>query len=308
MSLYEDYRPRSLEEVYGNEDLKRDLEPYVNGSRKLPNALLLIGPSGCGKTTFAEILAAAVADKQDIVLQDAADFRGIDNIRELRRQMRLAPLGSGGRVWILDEAHQLTSDAQNALLSAMEKGPKNVHFILCTTDPQKLLKTVHTRCTLFEVEELSAKSLVEIMKDVAYGELGEEGMQAIPDKVFNSIAKQAGRSGRTAVTMLERILGRDPSEYEAAIDSYESLETMTKDLCQAMIAKKPWKNLAPMVAAVKEDPEKVRRQVLGYMNSVLLSGKDSPQAAVIIECFKEPYYNSGVAGLSLSCYYAVLAE
>lgn len=304
MALAKDYRPDRLDDFYGNDQLKKDLLPFVKGKRPMPQAMLLTGGSGCGKTTLARICAKAIGcSESDIVELDIADFRGIDTVRDIRKQMRMAPLGGDRRCWILDEVHKMTDDAQNALLKALEEPPSFVNFILCTTDPQKLIKTIVTRCVQFEVEPLSTSALVEILKDVCHGE-----NKKVPDTVLTSIAKSAGSSGRAAINALERVLGRDPGDYDKEIDSFDAKEAQVRDLCQALLARKKWVQVAKIVSNIKEEPESVRRACLGYMNAILLSGKDSVQAANIIECFKEPLYNSGKAGLTLACYYAILQD
>lgn len=305
MGLYQHYRPTSLKHFFGNEDLKRDLRPFVKGDRPLPKAVLFTGPSGCGKTTLARILARSVGCADgDIVELDTADFRGIDSIREIRRQMAFAPLGGANRVWIMDECHKLTNEAQNALLKALEDPPAHVYFILCTTDPQLLLKTVLTRCTQFAVESLTTSELVEVLGRVCDGEQADIG-----DDILKAIAKQAGGSPRAAICALERVLGRDPEDYDKAVEAFTALEVQVKELCQILLAgKAKWRQVAEMLKAIKEEPESIRRAVLGYMNAVLLSGKDNARAVHIIESFKDPYYNSGAAGLTLSCYYGLMAD
>lgn len=305
MSLYKKYRPTSLKTFYGNEDLKRDLRPFLKGARPLPPAILFTGPSGCGKTTLARILAkGAGCSDHDLQELNTADFRGIDSARDICRQMSYAPLSGAMRVWILDEAHKLTNDAQNALLKALEDPPAHVHFILCTTDPQQLLKTVLTRCTKFAVESLSDDDLIEIMLGVC-----EKEEVPIEDKHLEHIARQANGSARAALSALELVLGRDPEDFDKTVASIESFESQVVDLCRLLIAgKAKWKDVVEVRKALKEEPESVRRAVLGYMNAVLLSGKDSARAVHVIECFKEPYYNTGPAGLTLSCYYGLMLD
>lgn len=305
MGLYQDYRPKTLKHFVGNDDLKRDLRPFLRGERKPPKAILFTGPSGAGKTTLARILARAIGCAEgDIQELDTADFRGIDSIREIRRQMSLASLTGQNRVWILDECHKLTNDAQNALLKALENPPEHVYFILCTTDPQLLIKTILTRCTQFIVEALSVSELIQVMQHVCQG----EGME-VPEDALKSIAKNASGSPRAALSMLERLLARKPEDYEEVLATFSSYETQIKDLCQTLITGKvKWKQVADLIRNLKEEPETVRRSILGYMNAVLLSGKDAPRAAYILDCFKEPYFNTGPAGLTLSCYAAMLQE
>src|SRR5690606_3369465 len=108
----------------------------------IPHAMLFTGPSGCGKTTLARILRVKLrCSDNDFQEINAADFRGIDSIRSMRQQVGAAPLGGDSRIWLIDEAHSMTADAQNAFLKLLEDTPRHVYFFLATTDPQKLKKT-----------------------------------------------------------------------------------------------------------------------------------------------------------------------
>lgn len=300
MSLYEKYRPTSLKDFVGNASIKKDLLPFIRGTRPLPTAILLTGGSGMGKTTLARILSKG-CNIQDLVELDVADFRGIDTIRDIRKQMHLSPLLGDRRGWILDEVHRCTSDAQAALLKALESPPAGVHFFLCTTDPQQLLKTVLTRCTQFEVQPLEDEELVRLLGRVCNAENVD-----VPEKILTQIAGQANGSSRAALSMLERVIGRPDADYEGQIDSFQEQETQVRQLCQALLKKRKWAEVANILKGIKQEPESVRYAVLGYMNAVLLSGKDVPQAAVVIESFKEPYFHTKAAGLTLSCYSSVL--
>lgn len=304
MNLYEKHRPTDILEIVGNEQLIRDLRPYLSGKREMPAAILFSGPSGCGKTTLAKILAKATgAHEVDIKEMDTADFRGIDSIRAIRQQVAYAPIQGTSRFWILDECHMLTNEAQNALLKALESPPNHAHFILCTTDPQKLLKTILTRCVQFTVERLGLDELVQTLVRVC--ELEEK---ECPLDVLEMVAEKADGSARAALTMLETLLTRNPKDRTKDLANFVTVETQVKELCQALLQRKKWVTVSKLLKALNEQPETVRLMCLGYMNTVLLSGRETTQAALIIECFKDNFYNSGKAGLTLACYYAILEE
>src|SRR5688572_25883760 len=141
MELYKKFRPKTLKGVVGQEGAVSSLQSMIDKGR-LPHTILFSGPSGCGKTTIARILKGILeCSDLDFFEINCADFKGIDMVRDIRRYVGIPPLHGKSRVWLIDEAHQLTKDAQNAFLKLLEDTPKHAYFMLATTDPQKLLPT-----------------------------------------------------------------------------------------------------------------------------------------------------------------------
>ncbi len=220
--LYRKYRPQKFSEVVGQEHITNILENAIK-SEKIAHAYLFCGPKGSGKTTVARILAKAVnCEKRegsepcnkcsscleimgnkamDIIEIDAASHRGIDEIRELREGIRFAPAKSKYKVFILDEAHQLTSGAGNALLKMLEDAPEHVIFILATTEPQKMIPTVISRCQRFNFRKIGSKETIDLLKKIAK----KEGV-SIDNEVFPMIASFAGGSLRDAEGLLSQIV------------------------------------------------------------------------------------------------------
>ena len=301
------YRPKTLDEVIGNRQVVEVLRKQLSGesSQPLSHSILLHGPTGCGKTTLARIIARELGVQDDDLKEiDSADFRGIDTIREIRKQCQYKPLSSPYRVWILDEVHQLTKDAQSALLKTLEDTPKHVYFILCTTDPQKLLPTIRGRCSQFQVQPLTDKEMKRLLFRVVKAE--EESLNK---EVYEQIIRDSMGHPRNALQILAQVLAVDPDKrLEVAKRSAET-QSQTIELCRALVNRASWKKICEILKGLKdEDPEQIRRAVLGYCQSILLSGKQDNGIAAIMEAFMEPFYNSGFPALVFACYSVLFGE
>lgn len=299
MSLATKYRPKMLKDFLGNEDVTRSLRALME-REEMPHTLLFTGPSGCGKTTLARIVAARLKCSQyDFTENNAADFRGIDSVRDILRQMTFAPLEGSCRIWLLDECHQLSKDAQHALLKALEDTPKHVYFLLATTDPDKLLPTIKTRCVTFDVRPLDDNTMAVLIMKVVVAELAE-----IPDAVVDQIVQDSLGSARMALSILDKIINMNPQDMLEAAKQHAAEQNEAIDLCRALIGKKSWKEVAKIVQGIEQDPESVRRAVLGYAQSVLLKS-GMGQAYLVMAAFKNPFYDLGKPGLVLACYEAI---
>ncbi|MBI4087050.1 DNA polymerase III subunit gamma/tau [Candidatus Kaiserbacteria bacterium] len=169
-ALYRKYRPHSFADVRGQEPIVKALEGAIL-SGHIPHALLFAGSRGTGKTSMARIFATALGTKPvDIYEIDAASNRGIDDIRDLRDAVHTLPYESPQKVYIIDEVHMLTKDAFNAFLKTLEEPPPHVVFILATTEPEKLLDTVVSRCQVFRFKAPSRALLRDTVLDVAQKE------------------------------------------------------------------------------------------------------------------------------------------
>ena len=161
MNLADQLRPKRLEDVIGNRGAVAYLKAALE-KRQLPQAILFSGASGCGKTTLAYILAAIVGGQEpDIVHVNAADTNGIEEARSIARLAGVRPL-AGNRIYILDEAHQLTKEAQNCLLIPIEKPEPWAWWFICTTKPEGLIDTLRGRLTSVEVSALSGAEVVAV--------------------------------------------------------------------------------------------------------------------------------------------------
>lgn len=300
MTLYLKYRPQSLSEILGNEDLVEGLTAAL-AKKDHPKSYLLHGPTGCGKTTIGRIIANEVcckgADYREI---DSADFRGIDSIREIRKQSQFMPLEGPCKVWLLDEVHQLSRDGQSALLKALEDTPRHVYYILCTTDPQKLLPTIRGRCSQFKVEQLKPGEMRKLLMRVVKAE-----NEKLLKPVYEAIIESAQGHPRNALQILDQVLSTEPDARMRVAEKAQEESVQAIELCRAIISGAGWTKVSNILSELKDqDAEGIRRLVLGYCSAVLLKGENS-QAGLIMEEFREPMYDIGFPGVVLACYSVV---
>jgi len=220
-ALYRKYRPQDFDDVVGQEPVVRTLRNAIELGQ-VRQAYLFAGPRGTGKTSMARILAKALNCAQgptttpdkvchaciaiangnslDVVEMDAASQRGIDDIREIRDRVVLQPAEGRYKVYILDEAHQLTDAAWNALLKLIEEPPPHLVFVFCTTDLAKVLPTVRSRCQTFVFARPRLPELVRVLRRVC----DAEGIEA-PDAALALIARGARGSFRDAESTLDQL-------------------------------------------------------------------------------------------------------
>jgi len=296
--LYKKYRPTTFKEVVGQPEAIRMLVGFGKKGA-IPHAILMAGPSGCGKTTIARILRIKLkCSDYDFCEMDNADFRGIDVVRSLKARVWQSPMGGKTRVWLIDEAHKLTADAQGAFLKILEDTPPHVYFILATTDPHKLLPTIRTRCTQIDLKLLTPKDMGSLLSDI----VGKEDFD-LTEEVREKIIDGAEGSPRKALVLLNSIIGIEGMASQVAVISQAGVNKQAIDLCRALMKGESWGKVAGILRGLDDDPESIRRMVLGYFSKVMLgSSKVAARAYVIFDSFRESFFYSGKAGLVGACY------
>lgn len=198
--------------------------------------------------------------------------------------------------------HKLTNDAQNAMLKLLEEPPSHCYFILGTTEPSKLIKAILTRCTEVRVELLKDPAMKELLARTLMIELGK-AQPAEWEEVVDRIVEVAEGSPRRALVLLEQTLALNTTEERLQQILKGDAKAQAHEICRALFGFKKWADVKTLVAACEEEPETVRRIMLGYASKVLLGGgKNSGKAAQIIQECMANWYDCGKAGLVLSCY------
>ena len=216
------YRPQTFEEVIGQEHITKTISKSIS-QKKIAHAYLFSGPHGVGKTSLARIIAKALncvngpTDKPcgecpscvqiengtplDVIEIDGASNRGIENIRTIIENVRISPVSGKYKIYIIDEVHQITNEAFNALLKTLEEPPPHVVFILATTEAERVLPTIRSRCQQYTFKSLNIEDLEKILKSI----LSKENI-AYEDEAIFLISKQARGSVRDSETILEKMI------------------------------------------------------------------------------------------------------
>ena len=216
------WRPRSFQELTGQEHVSKTLENAIKGSR-IAHAYLFSGVRGVGKTTVARIMAKSLNCAEgptatpcmkcqsckeitdgfsiDVIEIDGASHTGVDSIRELQENAQYAPMRGRYKIYIIDEVHMLSTSAFNALLKILEEPPPHLVFIFATTEPHKIPNTIHSRCQHFQFRRISYKEIVERLRFI----LREEGIDAGED-ALSVIARTSDGSMRDALSLLDQAI------------------------------------------------------------------------------------------------------
>lgn len=241
-ALYRTYRSKSLDEVVGQSHVTDILTKAIKQGR-IAHAYLLTGPRGVGKTSIARILAHEInglpytddATHLDIIEIDAASNNGVEDVRDLREKVQIAPVSAAKKIYIIDEVHMLSKAAFNALLKTLEEPPEHVVFILATTDADKLPATIISRTQRFTFRAIGTKDAVAHLRHIADSE-----KISVDDEALQLIAERGDGSFRDSISLLDQLASLADTK-----------EGITTTLIEASIGLAPKKIVNGLIDAVE---------------------------------------------------------
>lgn len=312
--LYRRFRPKHLSQIVGQPEAVATLDSLLK-KKRFPHAVMIQGPTGTGKTTIARILRRRLeCGEHDYVVVNCPRVESpLEKVREVQQMAGMSPLGGPVRVFHFEEIQSLSRAgfAQQALLDMLEDMPDHVHFILTTSDPDKVHEAVRGRCTQVRLKALGTDELTEVMMDVMKerdNPSGDgdrnEGDRRITDKVYRHIAEAADGSARKALVLLNQVLDlKDEREQMAAVEKADA-KKRSYELVKMLVFEPnaKWSKVAAIIEGIDDDPESVRMQMLGFARKMLLVDKAAARAYYVLQAFGAAWHYEGNAGLTRACY------
>jgi DNA polymerase-3 subunit gamma/tau len=299
------WRPQTFEDVIGQEHITKTIQNAIAANR-IGHAFLFIGSRGIGKTTTARVLAKALnceavdaptpapcgecgncasiaaGTNIDVIEIDGASNRGIDDAKQIRENIRLVPARSRFKIYIIDEVHQLSRDAFNALLKTLEEPPAHAVFVLATTEAQKVPATIISRCQRYDFRRISLERLCELLRRI----LDNEGV-ACSDEALLAIARAADGGIRDAESILEQLISYCDKEisFEDVFDILGLVDWQAMhDLCDAILGKE----IAVQLRIVEEivvsgkDLSQFVQDILQYFRNLLVCKTADPKGLLAL--------------------------
>lgn len=305
--LYNKWRPQTFGDVVGQEPTVRTLQNSL-ASGQVAHAYIFAGPRGSGKTSLARILAKALNCLQgvqpepcgkcdactdivagrflDLVELDAASNRGIEDIRDLRERVNFAPVNGRYKFYLIDEVHQLTPEASNALLKTLEEPPDHAVFVLATTEIHRVLPTILSRCQRFDFRRIPVQSLVGRLQEIAEAEKVTAETEAL-----NILARMAGGSARDAVSLFDQaIIYAEDGVSAAAVREMLGLAhtAVVAEFVDTLARRDTKEGLRVLAEAADQglDMRQFARETIRYLRGTLLH-KSGMEAAELLEMSEE---------------------
>lgn len=290
--LYRKYRPQTLEEVVGQAHIKKALTNAIS-MNKISHAYLFTGPRGTGKTSTARIFAKSLNCKEgptihpcgvcencvditnsvpmDVIEIDAASNRKVEDAQNILEKVMYAPVNSRYKIYIIDEVHMLSNTAFNALLKTLEEPPKNVIFILATTEVHKVLDTIKSRCQRFDFRRITTDDIVKHLRYIS----DKEGINITDDALF-TIAKNSAGGMRDSIALLDQLSILDGEEAISTDDINNLLGRISFDtlneLSDAIVDSNP-QNAIEILEKIYNsgnEPSQILTNLMDYFKNLLI--------------------------------------
>lgn len=290
--LYRKYRPQKLEEVVGQDHIKKALKNAIE-LNKISHAYLFTGPRGTGKTSTARIFAKSLNCKEgptinpcgkcencidianstpmDVIEIDAASNRKVEDAQNILEKVMYAPVNSRYKIYIIDEVHMLSTTAFNALLKTLEEPPKNVIFILATTEVHKVLDTIKSRCQRFDFKRISTEDIVKHLRYIA----DNEKINITDDALF-TIAKNSAGGMRDSIALLDQLSVLDGDEAISTDDINNLLGRLSFDtlnsLSDKIVNSKPQEAIEELEKIYNSgnEPVQILTNLMDYLKNLLI--------------------------------------
>ena len=301
------YRPDRWDEVIGNEDCVRSLRQVL--AENSSHAFLFTGPSGIGKTTLARLAAKELGTTSDNLIEvDAATYNGIDEMRELTETLKYRPLGTSSiKSIIIDEAHAVTRQAWQSLLKTVEEPPSWAYWFFCTTDAARVPDTIKTRCSNYSLKPLNLRELLVLLEWVLACE-----KRQLDAGILDLCVKEAQGSPRRALTYLGQTINcQSREEAASAIGQLPDDADAPIELARALVKGAKWPEIQKILGNLRdENPEGIRKIVLGYVTTILLDNKDETllnrYLPILDEFAQQINYADGISPIVLASARCVL--
>lgn len=298
MALQNEYGAKLLNDVVGNKSCVTALRKIIDAPVLKQQVFLFTGIAGSGKTTMPRVIANELdISPSEIIEVNASSQRNIDDVRAIEESAKTKPMFGKYKLYLIDEAHSINSLAQDCFLRLLNEPPPHVIICLCTTDPNKLKIAVRRRCHTYNMESLTLANARTLCNRVL-----KETKQELDKDIIKAIHTASNKSGGDILKLLDMVL-LDPENYEEVLNNIEVTDDVEiKTICQQLINKGDWNIIRKVLKETKSDPESARKNIVGYLNTVLLdaTGGRAFHIADIMGYFIEPFYEKG--GLTLACF------
>jgi len=272
MSLYQEIRPTTFEDIVGNSAVVGALVAMLKQSKEhRPHAILLKGPTGCGKTTIGRILSREFGALSDSIFElNAANTNGIGTVRGIAENAPLIGFGGGAKVYIFDECHEFSGKAQECLLKVIEDNPPHCYFIFCTTDAESLIPTLRNRCAEYTVSLLQKEEIREVLTRACI-----KKRWIITLGIIEALVQTNDGSPRAALVALEKVaeMTNLDDAVELIVNGTEQEKTIF-DLFNLIsmgpaARRKKWKTIITTFDAINEDSERIRFSLMTFLYNKL---------------------------------------